>query len=811
MRWAKFIFSLFLTAGFIALCLTSIDPLPAPVGEFLAPSFGFWVNAEEADALLPATLTLPDLQGEVQVIRDERGVPHIFAQNDHDLYLAQGYMHAFDRLWQMDFQIRAASGRLAEILGPGPDSALIRYDQGRRRKGIVFGAERRLAQMMASDTTREMLEAYAAGVNAYLASLSPAQYPIEYKLLGYEPEPWKPLKSAIFAMSIADDLSGRVDDLPRTLAVSAFGRDIAERLYPDYPYAQAPTVPADTRWPGLSKLPEPLRQLPEQTYHPDSLLSLGKPQPGENDPKGSNTWAVSGTRSASGHPMLANDMHLGLNLPAIWYETQLQAPGVNVYGVTFPGAPGVVVGFNDSIAWGATSGAMDVMDYFTVQFRNAQRQEYYYDGQWLQVNRRYDTIRVKGQPPLIDTILYTHQGPVIYDESYGEYDQPMAMQWMAHEPSNLLMTYYLLDRADNFVDYERALRYHHSPAINFSFAAGQGDIAIYHAARLPLRWAGQGKYLLDGSLRAHSWQGDIPWELMPHLHNPEQGFVQSCNQHPTGPAYPYPYLGSFEAYRGRRAETLLRGADTFTLADMKAMQLDTYGQFAADVLPLMLAAIDSTALDAQQQLAYDTLRRWDYRYGAAQAGPTLYEAWWQALAKRWWSDEFKATGKPLYYPDRSTSIGLLRDSLRFSFYRRPGDTLIPARERLIRQSFEEMVDEWGGKPETWAWGDHHQLEIRHLTRVVKPFSRDSLRMDGTRGVLNAVKGSSGPSWRMVAEMSSPPRVEGIYPGGQSGRPGSRDYDRFITDWQQGTYYALWLMPSPEDTSREVRSRSRWRP
>lgn len=811
MRWVRFALSCLLTLALLWATLTTFAPLPLSVGQLLDPFAGMWVNVGMADATLPDTLRLPELEAPVQVVVDERGVPHVFAQNDHDLYLTQGYLAAHDRLWQMDFQIRAAAGELAAILGPGPDSALIRYDRLRRRRGIRYGAERRLTQMMGHDTTRHILEAYAAGVNAYLATLSPAEYPIEYKLLGYTPEPWSPLKSAIFAMYIADDLSGGSDDLPRTLALSEFGPLITERLYPDYPYQQAPMLPPDTRWPRPSRLPIPPTLAPEQPYAPDSLLRPGTPTMREKAIQGSNGWAVAGSRSDSGHPLLANDMHLGLNLPAIWYEMQLQAPGVNVYGVCFPGAPGVVVGFNDSIAWGATSGADDVLDYYSVTFRNERRREYYHNGQWLQVTRRVDTIRVKGQAPVLDTILYTHQGPVLYDGPDNPYPQPIAMQWMAHEPSDVLLTYYLLDRANNYLDYEQAIRHHHSPAINFPFAATNGDIAIWHAGRLPNRWPGQGKYLLDGSRRDHSWAGDIPWEQLPHLYNPEQGFVHTANQHPTAPDYPYEYRGAFEDYRGRSLYRLLGGSDTFDLADMQAMQLDSYGQFAADALPLMLAALDSNALSTTGRVMYDSLRAWNYHYEREQVGPTLYETWWQALVRSIWMDEFEATGTELVYPDKSTTIGLLRDSVVFSFYRRPGDTLPPTREVLIRAAFAKMEAELGNDPAAWVWGTRHQLSIRHLTRVLTPFSRDSLTADGRGGTLNAITRYGGPSWRMVVEMSSPPQAYGIYPGGQSGRPGAAGYDAFIGDWLAGEYYPLWLMQSPQEEGQPVRQRSVLRP
>lgn len=798
MRWVKFFSSLLVTIALSWALLTPFAPLPVPLGELFDPHHGFWVNATFAEDSLATQLTLPELDAPVEVVIDERGVPHIFAQNDHDLYFAQGYLTARDRLWQMDFQIRAAVGELSEILGAGPDSVLIKRDRSRRRIGMRYGAERKLQRMDQNDTTRLAVEAYTQGINAYLASLAPHQYPIEYKILGYEPRPWQPLYTGILTMVFADDLAGSVDDLSNTLALSFFGKEITERLYPDYPYAQAPIVPADTRWPRTRELPVAPLVAPDD-YSPDSLFVPGDLLSGERPPVGSNNWAVSGSRTTSGKPILANDPHLGLNLPAIWYEIQLHAPGVNTYGVSLPGAPCVIIGFNDSVAWGITSAGQDVKDYYTVRYRNERRLEYYYDGQWMPVRQRIDSIKVKGLPPLIDTIRFTLQGPILYEDDYGPYEQPIAMQWMAHEPSNELMTYYHLNRAANYQDYQQAIRYQSCPALNIAFAAADGDIAIWHAGRLPLRWQGQGKYLLDGSKRTHGWNGDIPWNMLPHLYNPERGYVQSANQHPTAPDYPYAYPSDFEAYRNRRLDTLLGGTDTFSVGDLAPMQLDSYAQFAADILPLMLAELDSTSWQANEKarMAYDSLKRWRYTYHREQAAPTLYDSWWTYLSRHIWQDDLLAAGAKLRYPSRNTTIGLLLDSAECSFYRIQGDAVPYTRADMITRSFDSMLMQLPDDLAQWAWRDNRLTDIRHIARL-GPFSRTGLMTDGQKGTLNATSRVNGPSWRMVVEMTSPPTAMGIYPGGQSGRPASSHYDDFIEDWREGEYYPLWLMQSPDD-------------
>ena len=802
MRWLKFLISGLLTLTLVGSLIYPFGRKP-PLGQLLNPFSGFWQNGPALTATRPAQLSLPGLQAPVTVQYDERQVPHIFAANDHDLYFAQGFVTAADRLWQMDFQVRAAAGRLAEILGPGPDSVILNRDRRMRRLGMVYGAERTLPRMLEDPLTRQALEAYAAGINAYLDQLRPADLPLEYKLLDYRPEPWTPLHSAIFLKNMSLTLAGGANDIEETQALAYWGPETFERLYPAFEALRSPIIPEPPPRPWwVRRPPDPVPPAPAG-YHPDSLLLPF--QPSEDRPDeivGSNNWVIAGSRSRTGYPLLANDPHLSLTQPSIWYEIQLHAPGHNSYGVSFPGAPGVVLGFNDSIAWGATNGSRDVMDYFVLRFEGDSRDVYFYDGKATPVSIRAERIAVKGGPDFVDSVRYTLLGPVLYDEHYGDQPLPMAVRWMAHEPSNEIGTFLRFNRARNYTQWHQALETYVCPAQNFVFASAGGDIAYWQQGRFVDRWRGQGRFLLEAEKREHHWNRFIPAADNPHLLNPPEGYIGTANQHPTGPEYPHYYGGRFETFRGRRLHQLLAVPDTFDLADMKRMQLDAYSMEAADLLPLLLADLDTTALGPLDMQALTALRTWDYQYRTDAIAPTIFQLWWDDLYYGIWRDEFEAAGVPMDFPSRPLTIALLHDSLSSVFYRSAADTGAVTRPQLVNRAFHRVVGQLQNKwpqPEDWQWGQWKTTSIRHILSIFPSFGREGLPTDGYSRILNATSEYYGPSWRMVVALGPEVEAYGIYPGSPTGNPGHPSYGQTIDDWQAGRYYRLWLLKSPEDT------------
>ncbi len=813
MCWVKFIFSLLITIALTAVCLIPIDPLPISLGALFDPSYGFWQNAEPVAADSTLQLDLTELEVPVQVVIDEQEIPHLFAENDHDLYFAQGYLTARERLWQMDFLSRLSGGYLAEVLGAGPDSAILKQDRYRRRKGMVYAAKRNLERIQANPRSAAVLEAYVAGVNAYIAQLQPQDHPLEYKLMGYEPQPWTELRTCLLYVLLAEDLTGNSSDLAYTWEVMLWGKETFARLHPDYPYDQDPILSEKLTWPRPSRLMTPPTPLPTEPYAPDSLLMTGmegSPQPATESVVGSNNWAIAPQHSATQHALLANDPHLGLNLPSIWYEQQIQAPGVNTYGVTLPGTPGVILGFNDSLAWGFTNAGFDVLDHYRIFYTNDERRAYEHDNQELPVRNRVEVIEVRDQAPFRDTVRYTHHGPVMYDQEYGDYAFPIAVQWTAHEPADNIEVMYRLNRSQNAEALIAALESFVCPAQSIAYADHLGQIGLIQAGKVPNRWPEQGRFLLDGRLRSHNWQGWIPYAMMPQKLNPEEGYIGSANQQPTEPGqYPYYYAGRYEEFRSRRLYDLLGRTDTMPLGieEMKDMQLDNLGLIAADILPLMLQELDSAQWErGPAAQVYDSLANWDYLYLSHRGAPMLFERWWSTLYAQIWRDDYGATGQRLRLPDRAATIGILRDSAQFGFYGQRGVADSVDRHRLINRTFAQMVDTLVAQypdPAQWRWSTRKRTSIRHLSQVFSPFHRDTLVTNGSGGILNAATYRNGPSWRLIASMSSPVEAYGLYPGGQSGNPGSARYDSYIEAWRTGRYRLLWLMTGPGDERHAV--------
>lgn len=805
MRWTKFFISLAITLSLLLVLVIPIAPATFPLGNFLDPFHGFWQNAESGERESKEKLVLGSLSSQAQVIIDERDVPHIFADNFEDAAYVQGYLTARDRLWQMDFQIRAASGRLTEVIGFGADSVVLRMDRTARRKGIPWAATQTVEYLKQDKELYGILQAYADGVNAWLDQSSPADWPLEFKVLNYEPEPWTPYKTALFMKYMANMLAAGASDIEDTYALELFGKEYFDLLFPEYPYATDPIVPSTTIWNPDSARPSPA--VPAD-YLPSNMVEVAQSYDRTPAGVGSNNWAVAGTKSASGRPILANDPHLGLNLPAIWYEIQITTPQTNTYGVSLPGAPGIVIGFNDSIAWGVTNGSQDVMDFYQVEYRNDSKEEYKYGNGWRDITMVVDTYEVKGAEPYLDTVYYTEIGPIMYDENFGGAETPLALRWMAHEKSNEVRTFFELMKANNYQEYESALQHFVCPGQNFVFASAGGDIALWQQGKYPLRWEEQGKFLLDASNPAHYWNDFIPHGDIPHVLNPERGFVGSANQHPTSPDYPYYYTGYFDASRGRRLFSLLGSMDSITVDDMKDIQQDAFSVYAEDILPVLLADLDTTVFENYMNRAYGLLKTWNYRYDREEEAATLFHYWFLELYAEIWQDEFDVD-YPVDWPSWASTISILRDSVDFKFYGKAGDTTRYDRKRLINETFDRLVGELSQdfpEQKDWNWGDRKTTDLRHLTRVLTPFNRPNIVTDGINHVLNATTRTHGPSWRMIVELGDEPKAIGVYPGGQTGNPGNPKYDAFIDTWAEGKYFELWRMTSPQDSSHTISSR-----
>ncbi|MFC7666618.1 penicillin acylase family protein [Hymenobacter humi] len=505
---------------------------------------------------------------------------------------------------------------------------------------------------------------------------------------------------------------------------------------------------------------------------------------------------MSGAKSASGYPLLANDPHLQLNLPSIWYQIQLNAPGVNVYGVTIPGAPTVIIGFNENAAWGVTNVAADVLDFYQLKFKDRTRREYWHDGSWKPVRRVVERIKVRGRPDRLDTVLYTHHGPVVYDKPEKPFlpqtPTAHAMRWTAHDGADEIMTLYRLNRARSYADYTAALASWASPAQNFIFADNEKDIAIWPNGRFPLKWRDQGKFILDGTNPAYDWQGWIPQAQNPHVKNPARGFVSSANQFSAGPDYPYYLNWTFAPYeRGHRINQRLAAMRQVTPDSLRQLQNDVLDLNAQLMLPKMLALVaQAAAADTPEAKVLAELRRWPYQYAADAIGPSVFNLWYNNLVKRLWEDDFgsKVTKMEMRFPDRDRTNNLILNQPNSPWI---DDRRTPAKETLpqlalqsLRFATDSLTRKFGPLGPKWRWANQKSTDILHLLQL-PGFGQMDVDCGGGAGIVNATSERNGPSWRMVVALGPQVQAYGVYPGGQSGNPGSPYYNNLLETWRVG--------------------------
>ena len=790
MKLLKLLLSFLLALSVFLALNTKIDPLP-PLGKFLSPNQGIWLNDVSEDNT--EELSIKGLSAPVKVHYDKHLIPHVFAQNNLDLYRSQGYITAKHRLWQMEFQTHASAGRLSEIVG----SAALDYDRSQRRKGMLFGAEKALENMQKDPEILGYLEAYRDGINSYIEPLSPSKYPVEYKLLDYAPEPWTLKKTALLLMYMTDMLAGYETDLEFTNFINNYGKERFDFLFPDFFDANDPVIPAETDW---SDWEVTVPDTPEGDFPMDYITDvLHKPNPDN----GSNNWAVGPDKSYSGNAILANDPHLQLNLPSIWYVMQLTTPEKNTFGATLPGALGIVIGFNNHISWGVTNATRDVRDWYKIKFKDEKREEYWHDNQWKPTTKKVEEIVIRGRETFYDTVVYTHHGPVSYDASFKGNGQKMgyAMQWTGHLGGNNQRTLIELNGARNYHEYEAALVHFVAPAQNFVFSSRDGDIALWIQGRFPNKWKGQGKFLMDGTNPEHDWQGWIPQAHNAHVKNPERGFVSSANQHPVDKSYPYyVFNDGYEMYRNRVINDFFRSKKKFTIQDFKDLHNNNYNLKAAELLPHMLKVMPTDGL-SEEELAYlNDAKALNFYNNTDSKGASVWEAWWSKLNRMVW-DELRADTLAMVPPFTYQTINLLKNFPDDPFMDRVNTPETETATDLFVASFKEGVKDlntWKERLGNYNWGDVKATYVGHLLQALPAFSRFNLPIGGNSGIVNATSRNHGPSWRMIVEMSDPPKALGVYPGGQSGNPGSKYYDDLVDIWAAGEYLELQFMQSAEN-------------
>jgi penicillin amidase len=477
---------------------------------------------------------------------------------------------------------------------------------------------------------------------------------------------------------------------------------------------------------------------------------------------------------------------------------QLNAPGYNTYGVTLQGSPAIIIGFNEKTAWGTTNVGSDVMDWYEVSFRDETMQEYRHDGEWKKADRRIEEFKVRGGETVRDTVVYTHHGPVMkVRDSEGEGPVYHALRWIAHEPSNDLKTFYGFNKMQNYEDYREAVGHYVAPAQNFVFADQTGDIALWVSGKLPRKWEYQGRTVSDGSDPAYDWNGWIPTDHNPHIKNPERGYVSSANQESAAPDYPYYMDDDFAPYeRGRRINDRLEEMNDITPQDMQQLQMDDFAYTASNLIPQLIEWTSQKDLSEIEQRVLDEMKSWDFMMEAELIQPTVYQMWRSRFYQNVLRDEYAGTEASLRGPSRDIFVEIIKKDPEMPFVDDIDTPVKETVEDIVTSSYKEaianLVERYGEDTQNWRWGIDIDNDIDHIAQI-PGFGKQNLFSSGSAESVNATRGGNGPSWRMVVELGPEVKGWGVYPGGQSGNPGSPHYDDLVEPWRTGELFELNFM------------------
>ena len=779
-----------LISGIILIIILSgpLGPLPA-LGTLLNPASGYLVNRESSldlsDQTLPPILT----KDSAQVVMDSLLIPHIYVQNDEDAYRIQGFLMGKYRLWQMDFITRVAAGRLSEVVGP----RALAFDKRQRRKGLAAAAEMAEEAWKKFPISYGYLEAFSEGVNSYIRSLSWSSYPIEYKLLNYHPEPWSPYKSALFVKHMSDVLCGKEKDFEMTNAYAILGDSLFNMLYPERIQVSPPVIPDEKVFDFKQN----------NTLVPTGVINSGpdlgfhqRPNEKKAAGLGSNNWAVKAYKTASKSTILANDPHLPLTLPSIWYMIHIHTPEYNTMGVAFPGMPGVILGFNEDIAWGITNSGQDVLDWLKVEW-DSTRSTYQWGEETRRIIWRKEFISIKGTKPVIDSVPWTDFGPIRRIETFDG-PQYAIMRWLGHvrPETDEVSVFVNINRASDYEDFLNAIKNFNSPPQNFLFASKDNDIAIHVQGRFPFRHAKFGRFL-ETAHPQDTWHAFLPDAHLPRIANPDQGYLASANQVSTDSSYPYYYIdGDFRPTRAKVINEYLERSNDLTMEDMKALQMNNYD---SETHALILAALKHLSLNDPLRTA---LQNWDGRFDADCELCTLAEIWKNELHSTIYDELVVQRPVDVDLPSTWTTIELLDSFPDHVIMDIKNTDIIEDADQVVDSSFKSAVDIFDSFDDK-QWYKFRNTEISHIIPSLTSFGHYEIKAGGTGTAPNALRQDKGPSWRMIVDLGDKVKALGVYPGGQSGNTGSRYYDNLLPAWISGDYYPLELFDSPEEIPEKL--------
>jgi penicillin amidase len=790
-----------------------VGPLPA-LGPLLDPANGLWASVRSAELEPLAAAAIAGLTDSVSITYDDRGVPHIFAGNTLDAYRALGFVVARDRRFQIEMSSRAGAGTLTELVG----ARALPLDRATRALGMPRAAELRIARADTTTQSWRMATAYADGINAWTRSLSSRAFPLEYKLLGREPSAYGPLDIMHLFNRMGYTLASSDDELRHLRAAARVGDAAARALFAPHAPIVEPIQPNGLRAPRRDSVPLPPPGAPDQAARelasalPPQALGLPDRQP---DAVGSNNWAVAPARSASGNALLAGDPHLELTLPSIWYEVHLVvADTFDVYGVTIPGLPGVVIGFTPDVAWTFTNVGADVMDFYAETVDDpVSPTQYRLDDEWVRLERRVERFfDANGDLLAEDTMRYTHRGPL----------RRLGARWISHRWTVLesdgreMEVFHDAARAGSTRELldAMALRYE-APAQNMLAADRAGVIGIRSTGRYPIRPdSGRGDILRDGSTRTSDWLGDWRVAEYPQAVAPAQGYLASANQQPMDPRTEPRYMGSDweRPWRAIRINELLRQTELATPDTFAAWQTDPGSARANTFVPAFVAAARNAPPKPSLVRAAQWLADWERRYTPENERAVLFEAAMSELAERLWDELLDDTddAMPPGPTPSDMMTALLLERPTSVWWDQRATAAVETRDEILSDALEaawEALIAQHGEPDAggWAWARHRTATINHLLRIPS-MGRAGIPIQGGPGLLNPSSGAGthGASWRMVVELGNEVRALGTYPGGQSGHPASTRYADRITRWTEGRLDTLRTPRTPSDLPPEKR-------
>ncbi|HKI54132.1 MAG TPA: penicillin acylase family protein [Anaerolineales bacterium] len=798
---------------------------------------------------LPNTVapkSFPKIDGEIQlegldepvdIYRDEMGIPHIYASTQHDLFFAQGYIHAQDRFWQMDFWRHIGSGTLSEMFG----KSQLDTDMFLRTLGWKQTAEQEYEELQ--PTSKVILESYVAGVNAYLTDHDTTALSLEYAILGllspdYKIEPWTPVNSLTWGKAMAWDLRGNMDnEIERAVLSKTLTPEQLAELFPPYPEDHPVIVNnIGDGTAGNTQTQASTFDIPNETLtslqHNASLLDLALGPMG--DGIGSNSWALSGELTSTGMPLLANDPHLGIQMPSIWYQAHLECRKVNdacpfnVAGFTFAGVPGVIIGHNERIAWGFTNVGPDVMDLYIEKVNPENPDQYEVNGQWVDFETRTETINVVGGDPVEITVRATRHGPVISEDygalkNVGEPDDKefvpfkdragvdlpenyvIALKWTALTPSTPFQAIWRFDRAQTWDDFRRGAEEFHVPAQNLIYADVYGNIGYQMPGDIPIRANGDGTFPVPGWTDEYEWTGFIPFEEQPYTFNPAEGYIVTANNQV--PPRDYPYLITYDwdyGFRSQRINDMINNAPgKIDIAYIQSMQGDSFDAMAPIYVPLLLGT------EGLSETHVDLLKDWDYHDRADSSAAAMFNAFWRAFIKNTFNDDMP---EERYYPEAGSRMNetMRRIDVNSAWWDdQSTEDVVETREDIIRKSFEqgvaELEDIFGKDTSKWNWGDMHAATFRNgtlgesgIAPIESLFNRGPFPTGGGESIVNATGWSVEdgyetnwlPSMRMIVDLGNLDNSVTVHTTGQSGHAYNQHYDDMAPMWANVEYYSM---------------------